>query len=157
MVVRGPGVPAGKRIEAIGLNIDPAPTFAEIAGSEPPVFVDGRSLLPLFDDPDQLWRQRLLVEHGQVEPQELLPGGSFAAIRTARWTYVEYGNGERELYDLTRGRYQLENLAERADPSLVGELSLRLAELSGCAGSTCPILEDLPVANGSARPIAPTP
>jgi N-acetylglucosamine-6-sulfatase len=156
MVVRGPGVPAGKRIQAIGLNVDLAPTFAEIAGAEAPELVDGRSLLPLLDDSDQPWRQSFLIEHGQIEPQGVLPGGSFEAIRTARWTYVEYGNGERELYDLDRDRYQLDNLAERADPSLVDELSLRLAELSGCAGSTCRTLEDLSIAAGQPHGIAPT-
>ena len=152
MVVRGPGVPAGGRIEAIGLNIDLAPTFAEIAGAEAPERVDGRSLLPLLDDPDLPWRQSFLIEHGQVEPREVLPGGSFEAIRTARWTYVEHGNGERELYDLGRDPYQLDSLAEHADPSLLGELSLRLAELSRCAGAACQTLEDLPMAAG----VAPT-
>jgi N-acetylglucosamine-6-sulfatase len=155
MVVLGPGVPVGKRVEAIGLNIDLAPTFAEIAGAEPPGFVDGRSLLPLLDDPDQPWRQSFLIEHGELGLQELLPGGSFEAVRTARWTYVEHRYGERELYDLDRDPYQLENLAEHADPSLVDELSLRLAELSGCAGSTCRALEDLPIVAAQPRRIAP--
>ncbi|HZA66873.1 MAG TPA: sulfatase, partial [Geminicoccaceae bacterium] len=69
MVVRGPGVPEGETIEAMGLNSDFAPTFAEIAGIAPPAFVDGRSFLPLFEDPDQAWRESFLVERRQFEAQ----------------------------------------------------------------------------------------
>ncbi|MGH6918952.1 MAG: sulfatase family protein, partial [Geminicoccaceae bacterium] len=112
-VVRGPGVPEGHRIEAIVLNSDLAPTFAQIAGIEPPAFVDGRSFLPLLETPEQAWRESFLVERRQLEAQYvelaerfgLAPGGldqaaQFDAIRTTEWTYVEYGTGERELYDL---------------------------------------------------------
>src|SRR4029450_2157662 len=45
---RGPGVPRSKVVPEIGLNIDLAPTFAEIARATPTVPQDGRSLLPLL-------------------------------------------------------------------------------------------------------------
>jgi N-acetylglucosamine-6-sulfatase len=51
MVLRGPGVPKGAHIDAVALNIDLAPTFADVAGIETPDFVDGRSFLPLLADP----------------------------------------------------------------------------------------------------------
>jgi arylsulfatase A-like enzyme len=35
LIVRGPGVPAGALVDAIALNIDLAPTFAELAGPRP--------------------------------------------------------------------------------------------------------------------------
>ena len=69
----------------------------------------------------------------------------FDAIRTTDWTYVQYGDGERELYDLTSDPYQLDNLAGAADPLLVELLAVRLAELMNCAGSDCRELEDLPI------------
>jgi arylsulfatase A-like enzyme len=157
-VVRGPGVPAGQRIEAMVLNSDLAPTFAEIAGIAPPDFVDGRSFLPLLEAPGQAWRESFLVERRQLEAQYvelaerlgLAPDGldqsaQFDAIRTTDWIYVEYGTGERELYDLAGDPHQLDNVVETADPALVAALAARLAELRICGGADCRKLEDLPL------------
>src|SRR5688572_850902 len=46
LVVRGPGVPAGLRVERMVVNNDLAPTLAAIAGIEPPSYVNGRSRWP---------------------------------------------------------------------------------------------------------------
>lgn len=156
-VVRGPGVPAGHTVEAMVLNSDFAPTFAEIAGIAPPEFVDGRSFLPLLSDPKQPWRESFLIERRQLENQYIemaerlgMPAdqielsAQFDAIRTAAWTYVEYGTGERELYDLALDPDQLDNVVETADPALVAALAARLAELRTCVGAECRRLEDLP-------------
>jgi arylsulfatase A-like enzyme len=166
-VVRGPGVPAGQRIEAMVLNIDLAPTFAAIAGIEPPEFVDGRSFLPLFDDAEQPWRESFLIERRQLENQyielaedlgiaadELERSAQFDALRTTAWTYVEYGTGERELYDLARDPHQLSNVVETADPGLVAALAARLAELRTCSGAECRRLEDLPPTDAASPKLA---
>jgi N-acetylglucosamine-6-sulfatase len=65
LIVRGPGVPEGKTLPHTVLNNDLAPTFADLAGVDPPDFVDGRSLKPLLDETpvsEEDWRQRFLVE-----------------------------------------------------------------------------------------------
>jgi len=65
LVVRGPGVPEGKKLPHMVLNNDLAPTFADLADTETPSFVDGRSLAPLLDaDPTSVkdWRSAFLVE-----------------------------------------------------------------------------------------------
>jgi arylsulfatase A-like enzyme len=145
LVVRGPGVPKGARIERMVLNNDLAPTFAEIGGAKAPGFVDGRSFLPLFKKPGMPWRRSFLLERREMETHEISGKAVFDAIRTARHTYIEYGTGERELFDIERDPFQLENVAEKADPGLLQELSGRLAELRNCAASNCRELEDLPV------------
>ena len=67
LLVRGPGVPAGKKVESFAGNIDLAPTFADIGGVTPPDFVDGRSLLSQMKGsaPPAGWRQSYLIEHWQ--------------------------------------------------------------------------------------------
>ena len=65
LIVSGPGVPEGETLPHMVLNNDLAPTFADLAGADPPKFVDGRSLAPLLDEtptPEEDWRQRFLVE-----------------------------------------------------------------------------------------------
>ena len=138
------------------MNSDLAPTFAEIAGIAPPDFVDGRSFLPLFADEGEPWRESFLIERRQFEAQyvqlaegmgipadELDRSAQFDGIRTAAWSYVEYGTGERELYDLARDPHQIDNIVETADPEFVAALAARLEELRTCGGAECGRLEDL--------------
>ena len=44
---------------------------------------------------------------------------SSTASAPRRYTYVEYGTGERELYDLEKDPFQLANQARTADPALL--------------------------------------
>jgi arylsulfatase A-like enzyme len=169
-VVRGPGVPEGHRVTAMVLNIDFAPTFAAIAGIEPPTFVDGRSFLPLLESPQPRWREAFLIERRQLEVQyvtlaerqgiagaELDRSALYDALRTPAWAYVEYGTGERELYDLVRDPYQLDNVVATADPALVAALAARLAEMRLCAGTECRRLEDLPLMDDAAPKVTAQP
>ena len=155
LVVRGPGVPAGARLEPMVVNIDLAPTIAAIAGVEAPGFVDGRSFLPLFEDPEHSWRQSFLIERRQLERQliqqtrlsgqQLVNAAAFTALRSVRWTYVEHGTGEREFYDVRVDPHQTSNLAETTDPVVLKALSSRLLQLANCAADNCRWLEDLPL------------
>jgi arylsulfatase A-like enzyme len=72
LIVRGPGVAVGAVVDSIALNIDLAPTFAELANASPADFVDGRSLVPLLDgDPPTAWRHGFLVErYGRTHPDQ---------------------------------------------------------------------------------------
>ncbi|MGH8866740.1 MAG: sulfatase-like hydrolase/transferase, partial [Actinomycetes bacterium] len=152
LVVRGPGVPAGRRVDALTSTTDVAPTLARLGGADTPSFVDGRSLVPMLHGrtPPRGWRDATLVERaneyelGPFDPdqlddpgQPLVPMPSYQAIRTNRYTYVEYVDGERALYDTEHDPHQLHNLAHVADPSLIQHLSARLRDLANCAGASC--------------------
>ena len=61
----------------------------------------------------------------------------YDAVRTARWLYVEYVTGERELYDLRHDPDETVNLASHGKLSVERALARRLAALRTCAGPTC--------------------
>ena len=136
LFVRGPGVPAGAGVENLVLNNDLAPTFAGLAGMrEFPS--DGRSVAPLLKGEEPAWRSAVLLE-GFVGNKFR----AYGAIRTETHKYVEYDNGEEELYDLQNDPYELESLHESADPSLVEYLKARLDALRSCTGDGCRDAED---------------
>lgn len=163
LVVRGPGVPAGQVVSSITANVDLAPTFAAIAGVTPPSFVDGRSYLPFLNGTTpSVWRKALLLEHAgpssvtaasadpSLEPQDpydvqlQATGASpvFAGLRTQNQAigthgpinYVEYDNGERELYDISLDPSQLDNGYSTAGATLKSKLSTWLGSLRNAAG-----------------------
>jgi arylsulfatase A-like enzyme len=163
MLVRGPDIGRGGVNEAMVANIDLAPTIAELAGAEPPGFVDGRSFVETFDGSAST-RQALLIEffagsNADTEEAETGAMATLAAqdkavppyrgIRTEDWSYIEYQNAqeERELYDLHADPFQLESL--HADPGHADEvqqLSAWLATLVSCSGQSCRNAENAPPA-----------
>lgn len=134
LLVRGPGVPAGVTREEFAMNIDFAPTFAELGGAKAADFVDGRSLVPLLGEGSPRWRRDFLVEMYRI-PE--MGGDELRGLRTRDRIYIEYLSGPRELYDLHEDPYQLDSLHETAPPGQLRRLSRRLAELATCAGETC--------------------
>ena len=171
LFVRGPGVPAESKSEKLTLNTDFAPTFAELAGVEG-FPADGRSLAPLLDgeEPSSAWRSSVLLEKlPQVDSSEEEKGKgkakdkgkakgksgaggvpkagaggqlAFQAVRTGTHKYVEYDNGDVELYDLEADPYELESIHESADPALLEDLKAKLEVLKSCSEEGCREAED---------------
>jgi N-acetylglucosamine-6-sulfatase len=67
---------------------------------------------------------------------------TFQAVRTRTHKYVEHETGEKELYDLEADPYELDNLYESADPSLLEDLKARLDALRSCSEEGCREAED---------------
>ncbi|HMR30609.1 MAG TPA: sulfatase [Geminicoccaceae bacterium] len=147
LLIRGPGVPAG-RVDGEHLvgNADLAPTFAEWAGVSVPVTVDGRSLAPLLAaTPPAVWRQSLPLARWRIPTSTTDPWPEFKGVRTTRFSWVEWADGSRELYDNAADPDQLANLA--ADPALAparDQLARLVADLGACLGATCRSVEDRP-------------
>jgi hypothetical protein len=56
--------------------------------------------------------------------------------------YVEYNDGQKELYDMQADPDQLENVASRSDLASIREdLAARLSQLKGCQGTGCQVLQ----------------
>jgi N-acetylglucosamine-6-sulfatase len=64
------------------------------------------------------------------------------AVRTRDHLYVEYDNGESELYDLEKDPYELDNVYEDADLDQLWRYEGWLGSLRDCAGEDCRAAED---------------
>jgi N-acetylglucosamine-6-sulfatase len=137
LVVRFPGGTRQKRSELVAADLDIPATVAQLTGLPPRG--DGRSLLGLLRGGDPDWRRDLLLE-GFGFDADGVP--AWAALRGERWKYVEYADGEREVYDLAHDPYELESLSPSAEPAEVAAWSERLAKLHGLAIVT----QDIPPA-----------
>lgn len=130
LLVRGPGFPKRARDERLVGNIDLAPTILEIAGAAGAQVIDRHSMLPIGN-----------VEH---ETEAVLlevyerSHGRFVGVRTPRYMYAEYDDGDRELYDLDRDPQQLHSVHDDARYAQVrARLSSLLQRLRRCAGEAC--------------------
>jgi arylsulfatase A-like enzyme len=117
---------AGVSDPRLVLNLDFAPTAAEVTGVDAPT-MDGRSLLPLLAGSDEPWRQDFLVEH--MEGSNPVP--TYCALRTKAELYARYATGEEELYQLRSDPNELTNLA-----SVLAEQG-RLVRLRGRLEDLC--------------------
>jgi arylsulfatase A-like enzyme len=135
LLVRGPGFPVGRQAKQLVANIDLAPTIVALAGAVADRTMDGVPLAQSALDPFVRASRSLLVESGPF-----FGGTVYSGIRTLRHSYIEYTNGQQELYDLRRDPLQLQSLHN--DPryaSIKAALANDLAELRTCAGAACQI------------------
>jgi N-acetylglucosamine-6-sulfatase len=127
MILRYDALTAGRGPDPrIALNIDLAPTFAEAAGTHLDG-ADGRSLLDLLRHPSRTGRRWFLIEHVQDESRYLPRIPTYCGVRSARWKYVEYADGSRELYDLVADPYEQRNLVD--DQSSAAAFQVASAQL----------------------------
>ena len=127
LIIHGPGIPGGNTVDDLAMNTDLAPTIVEMAGAKPRRTMDGLSLLPAAENPG--------LERGRAI---LIETRSYAAVRTARYKYVENNTGELELYDLQNDPDELQSLHD--DPAYDGiqaALANLLSRLRTCTGSGC--------------------
>jgi hypothetical protein len=127
LILRGPHIPHDRVMDDLVSNADLAPTILDAAGAKSGRALDGASLLPLAKDP--------LVELGR---DVLLEAPTYVGIRTPRYKYIEYADGEPELYDDVVDPYELTNRAhDSAYAGVRAELARRLRLLRSCSGSAC--------------------
>lgn len=128
----------GVDVPALTAHIDLYKTFCELAGVKIPGHVqeiDGRSLLPLLEDPRATWQDRALFVHKGRWEKGADPNGSQyqdCAVRTTRWRFVN----NRELFDISADPYESRDVA--ADhPEVVADLR---AKFDAWWGQTVPLM-----------------
>jgi hypothetical protein len=147
------------------LHLDLAPTFLEIAGvaeADQPAFLDGRSVLPQWQDPTSTYlagaeagqgnsKESINIEYwgraGIEAPSAGQLGSPFdsTTYKTIRllgahqsWVYTVWCSGERELYDTAADPYELLNIAHAANSTqLVNRLNALLMVTKSCEQNSC--------------------
>jgi arylsulfatase A-like enzyme len=164
-LIRGPGIRPNTQSNEIVGNTDIAPTVLELAGAEADKSIDGRSLTPFLHDPNLLTLRPYLFESfvetsdvesagaiSQAGPQSrpeskkrtsataslLAPPKDYEGILLGPYKYIAWPDGEKELYDLEKDPYELNNIVRIPNYFPVRNfLHHELRELEDCVGSGC--------------------
>jgi len=121
-LVRWPGVTRpGSVCRTPVVGYDFYPTLCEVVGVDTRgVQLDGRSIVPLLEDPDaSLARDAIFWHFPHFSNEDSRPS---SAVRSGRWKLIEHlERGEIELYDLEGDLGETTNLAEKM-PGQAGKL-----------------------------------
>tara|TARA_R110002049_G_scaffold309268_1_gene519551 strand:- start:72627 stop:74078 length:1452 start_codon:yes stop_codon:yes gene_type:complete len=131
-----PLIAAGTQSDQYVLNVDIAPTFLELAGIEVPPIIQGKSLVPLFQEPNSTpWRRSFFAEYFMEKSSRSFP--SWQMMREGKWKYIHYPNhsGADELYDMEADPSEMHNVFNDANSAsivqkLKGQIDKRASELS---------------------------
>jgi len=132
-IVRGPGVSAGRTVDAFTEHVDVLPTICELLGTETPLQCDGRALTPWLRGatPDD-WRRETHFEFDFRDPDSQLTEQAFgltleecalAVLRDDHGKYVQFSGYPAlpsAFFDLDEDPAQIRNVA--ADPAYAAKV-----------------------------------
>ena len=107
LLMRGPGVPKGKRVDALSHTYDVYPTLCELAGLEIPAHVDARSLGRLMEGATTELRPYVHSVYKHVQRM----------VRDREWKLISYrkdgeeGCDRAQLYHIASDPWELNDLA----------------------------------------------
>jgi len=131
----------GTVIDKMVLNVDLAPSILDICGAEPLENIHGRSWKELLAGNDAQWRKSWYYAYNYERQFPYTP--NVRGVRTDRWKYVHYPNGDgkpdiykAELYDLKADPGETTNLIDDARyADRVAELKAELHRLMAETGA----------------------
>jgi arylsulfatase A-like enzyme len=109
LIVRVPGMPAGRTTDVLTESVDIYPTLCELTGVPAPETVEGQSFVPILKDPSKSASDLAFSRFGKGD-----------SIRSARYRYSEYREPDgklvgRMLYDHKTDPLENENIADAPD------------------------------------------
>jgi arylsulfatase A-like enzyme len=81
------------------------PTLTDLCDIPTPKHVEGKSIRALLTKPDVCWDEPALCTYGFKNH----------TVRSEKWRYIRYANGEEELYDEAADPYEWTNLAQNPE------------------------------------------
>jgi len=118
LIIRAPGMKGnGTATTRIVEFVDIYPTLTDLAGLKNPQGLEGRSLKPLLQDPLTEWNGTAITQVLRPADQRLPEPVMGRSIRTSRWRYSDWAEGEAgvELYDHASDPMEFSNLALQPD------------------------------------------
>ena len=120
LIVRGPGIAAGKRVDALVSHYDLLPTLLDLEGLSAPSNVDGVSLKPIFAGQASSVHPYLFAEESVLTPQY--------AVRDARYKLIEtLRTGEIQCFDNQTDPGEKEDICT--------QIPQKSSRIEACAGS----------------------
>ena len=114
LVISGPGIPAGKKTDAMCYLFDVLPTVGKLCGISGPTTSDGIEFTATLRDPAKPARGQLMFAYKNVQ----------RAVRDDRWKLIRYPLIDRtQLFDMQADPQETANLAGKP------EQAARIAEL----------------------------
>lgn len=100
MIIAGPGVQKGKKVNAPVSLIDIYPTLNELSDLPQKEALEGNSLVKLMNG-----------KADRYPPVRMTYGYKNHAVRDRQWKYIKYRDGTEELYNIKKDPAEWENLA----------------------------------------------
>jgi len=145
LIIRDPGAKGnGQASPRVVEFVDIYPTLVDLAGIEGSADLAGRSLKPLLEDPIRHWGGEAVTQILRPADDRLETQIMGCSIRTSRWRYTEWAEGEAgvELYDHYTDPMEFNNLAINPDAeanAVIQRLQPRLRAKSSGKIPTSPI------------------
>lgn len=136
LMIAGPGIPAGRSVEAFTYLLDLHPTLCDLTGVAPPEGLDGESLRPLWTG-----------SRGRIRDTVFLPYLKLMrAVRDDRWKLICYPpTNHRQLFDLQNDPDERVDLG--GDPDRAADIQRLLGHLKTWqdrVGDTLPLTTNRP-------------
>lgn len=102
LIIKGPGIPAGKRTDAMCYLFDVLPTIGKICGIPSPAGSEGRDFGSSLHDPDHPARKEMMFAYKNLQ----------RAYCDERWKLIRYPQVDKtQLFDLENDPQEATNLA----------------------------------------------
>ena len=123
LILRVPGKSKGVETSSLVEFIDLYPTLCELAGISVPQHVQGKSLIPLLEKPDEPWKEAVFSRYHYGD-----------AVITEKYIYTKYKRDSTEsamLYDLENDKNENINIVDQPSyKEVVNELDKHFQELN---------------------------